>query len=123
MIPLKAWIVWQLRKISYRWPGRYAIMKASQVAPNTFTCAGCKKAYKKLKGKRIISVDHIIPVKDPSRPGDFQRDIETCLCGVCDFLRKMFCDPSGLQMLCKICHDKKTKKETKQRVAKRKELK
>lgn len=112
MAPFQTWLVWQLRKISYRWPPRYGALKAAKVAPNTYTCAHCKKPYKKQGRKRIISVDHIIPVKDPSKPGAFQTDLLSCACGVCDFLRKMFCDVLGLQVLCKECHDKKTSSET-----------
>ena len=111
MVPLKTWLVWVLRKASYRWPSRYQALKDAKVGPNTFKCASCHKDYKKQGKKRIITVDHIIPCKDPKRPNAFQDDLENCKCGVCDFLRKMFCLPSGLQVLCKECHDKKTESE------------
>lgn len=111
MIPFKTWIVWQLRKISYRWWGRYQALKAAKVGKNLYKCAICKKDYKKEGRKRTITLDHIIPCKDPSKPNAFQDALDTCMCGVCDYLRKMFCDPSGLQVLCKKCHDTKTESE------------
>lgn len=77
--------------------------------PNTFRCASCQGEYK--KEGRAITVDHIIPCKDPAKPQAFQEALDTCQCGVCDYLRKMFCKPEGLQVLCKECHDKKTGKE------------
>lgn len=121
--PFQTWIVWQLRKISYRWPPRYQALKATKVGPNTYKCASCHKDYKKQGRKRVISVDHIIPVKDPTKPGAFQDDLLTCVCGVCDFLRKMFCDVLGLQVLCKECHDAKTNDEKGIRVEARRQKK
>ncbi len=111
MLSLATWIVWQLRKASYRWPARYGVWKAAKVAPNTFKCAKCGKDYKKENGKRNLTLDHIIPCKDPTRPQAFQEDILNCQCGVCDYIRKMFCTEDGMQILCKTCHPKKTKKE------------
>ncbi len=111
MVPLSTWLVWVLRKASYRWPARYKALKLAQVGPNTFKCAKCLKDYKKVGKQRIISVDHIIPVKDPSKPQAFQEALVACQCGVCDYIRKMFCTPEELQILCKDCHDQKTTKE------------
>ncbi len=111
MIPLATWIVWMLRKASYRWPSRYKALKAAQVGPATFRCAKCGKDYKKVGKQRIITVDHIIPCKDPARPQAFQEDLANCQCGVCDYIRKMFCGPEGLQILCQACHKPKTDKE------------
>ena len=115
MIAFPTWIVWQLRKASYRWPARYQALKAAKVAPNTYRCAKCGKDYKKEGKKRIITVDHIVPCKDPSKPQAFQEALVSCACGVCDYLRKMFCTVAGLQVLCKACHTPKTKKEMKVR--------
>lgn len=123
MIPFPTWLVWNLRKISYRWPARYQALKLAKVAPNTYKCAECKQDYKKQGKKRIISVDHINPVKDPSKPQAFQEALATCMCGVCDYIRRMFCDVLGLQVLCKECHDKKTKGEMKVRKTARKKKK
>lgn len=113
MIPFQTWIVWQLRKISYRWPARYQAMKLAKVdgEPNTYLCNACKTKHKKVGKQRTISLDHIVPCKDPSRPQAFQEDLAACVCGVCDYLRKMFCDVKGYQVLCKKCHDIKTDKE------------
>ena len=115
MIPFSTWVVWILRKASYRWPSRYQALKAAKTGPNTFRCAKCKTEHKKEGKKRTITVDHIIPVKDPARPQAFQEALTSCSCGVCDYIRKMFCGPEGLQVLCKNCHDEKTGKEMKER--------
>jgi hypothetical protein len=122
MIAFQTWIVWQLRKISYRWYARYQCLKAAKVQgkPNTYVCNLCKNEYKKEGKKRTITIDHIIPCKDPSKPQAFQEALDTCQCGVCDYLRKMFCGPDGLQVLCKDCHDKKTGKEMTKRKKARK---
>lgn len=111
MVAFQTWLVWQLRKISYRWPARYKVLRAAKVGVNTYKCAECNKAYKKVGRKRIISIDHILPVKDPAKPNAFQDALASCPCGVCDYLRRMFCDEAGLQVLCKACHDAKTKGE------------
>lgn len=113
MVAFQTWIVWQLRKISYRWYARYQALKLAKVLgkPNTYKCASCQKDYKKEPRKRTITVDHIQPVKDPSKPNAFQDALISCTCGVCEYLRRMFCPVEGLQVLCKDCHDKKTKKE------------
>ena len=112
MIPFNTWITWQLRKISYRWHTRYKALKAAKVGPNTYKCAGCLKDYKKEGRKRTISLDHIVPVKDPKRPNEFQEALATCQCGVCSVIRRMFPDTAaGWQVLCKKCHDAKTTKE------------
>lgn len=126
MISFSTWLVWVLRKASYRWHTRYKAMRAAKVdgQPNTYKCATCKKDYKKIGRKRTITLDHIVPVKDPNKPNAFQDDLATCQCGVCGTVRRMFpATPEGWQVLCKKCHDKKTKGETKVRVKARKQKK
>lgn len=114
VMSISTWVTWMVRKASYRWPPRNEAVRDAKVAPNTFRCAGCNKHVKKQKiGRRSsISADHIIPIKDPTKPGAFQDALLSCACGVCDFLRKMFCDKTGFQMLCMECHDEKTFIET-----------
>jgi len=120
VIPFQTWIVWQLRKISYRWWARYQALKAAKVGKNLYKCALCLQAYKKEPRKRTITVDHILPVKDPAKPQAFQDDLANCQCAVCTYLRRMFCTPEGLQVLCKKCHDEKTAKERGERAETRK---
>lgn len=126
MITLKQWLVWQLRKASYRWPSRYQAMKLAKVGPNTYKCAQCGGSYAR-KGqtgtRKSISLDHIQPVVDPTKPNAFESALSSCACGVCEYIRRMFCGPDGLQVLCKSCHDTKTKGEMTQRKESRRALK
>ena len=124
MIPFSQWLTWVLRKASYRWPTRYKALNKAKVGKNLYRCAICQKDYKKEGRKRTITLDHVVPVKDPTRPNAFQDDLANCQCGVCSTLRRMFPETvEGWQVLCKACHDKKTKKETKVRVSARKKIK
>lgn len=66
-----------------------------------YKCNACKKDFP-LTG---IQVDHINPVVDPAM-------------GFVDwntYISRMFCDEGNLQVLCRPCHSKKSKKETKRR--------
>lgn len=68
-----------------------------------FKCATCKK----YKDRKSVAVDHIDPVVDP-KTGVFGAD------GQVDYnkyIARLFCDQSGLQVLCNECHKVKTKEE------------
>lgn len=111
---LKAWLVWQLRKASYRYPSRYQALKAAKVGPNTYKCAKCGGSYARKGGtgtRKSVSLDHIIPVVDPTKPNAMDEALASCVCGVCEYVRRLFCSPEGLQVLCKSCHDTKTQGE------------
>lgn len=66
-----------------------------------FKCNKCGK----WERRKNVSVDHIIPVI-PTNSVFTTWD---------DFINRLFCDISNLQILCKSCHDEKTKKERDQR--------
>jgi hypothetical protein len=113
-IPFDRWLIWVLRRASYKWPARYGVLRDAKVGKNTFQCAGCKKHVVrsgKKGGLKSISLDHITPVVDPTKPNAFNDDLKTCQCGVCEYIRRLFCDSKGLQVLCKACHDDKTADE------------
>lgn len=113
-LSLKQWLVWQLRKASYRWPYRYEAMKLAKTGKNTYKCAICGGNYERKGGtgtRKSISLDHIKPCVDPSKPNAFEADLETCICGVCEYIRRMFPPATGFQVLCKLCHDTKTGSE------------
>jgi 5-methylcytosine-specific restriction endonuclease McrA len=57
----------------------------------------CKKCKKWWKGKEI-AVDHIKPAGSLKGYGDLP-----------GFVERLFCEADNLQVLCKDCHDKKTK--------------
>lgn len=78
-----------------------------------FECAKCGNLFSDKVGAREIAVDHKIPVVDSERGWtDYN-----------DFINRLYCDITNLQVLCKNCHDEKTKVETKNRVNARKKLK
>lgn len=110
---LKTWVVWTLRKASYRWPPRNAALrdaaatkaayakgpgeKVSKLVRNFYSCRGCKKVF----SRKGVSIDHIKPVIDPKHGWQ----------GFDVYVTRMFCAVGGFQILCKLCHDAKTKTE------------
>jgi 5-methylcytosine-specific restriction endonuclease McrA len=64
-----------------------------------------KYEYKFNKFKRFyqgkeVSVDHIVPVGGLNKPEDLPK-----------FVENLFCHEDNLQVLCKVCHDKKTQED------------
>lgn len=81
-------------------------MKAAWIRRGVYRCNGCKKNVPVTvinpKGKRVrnISVDHIKPVV-PAKGFTTWDSV----------VSRMFCELSNLQILCKDCHNNKTKNE------------
>ena len=114
---LKTWVVWSLRKASYRWPPRNAALRASactkeqyakapgekvsKLVRNFYRCKGCALVF----SRKGVSIDHIKPVIDPKK--GFQ--------GFDVYIPRMFVPVAGFQILCDKCHDAKTKRETRTR--------
>jgi len=103
----KSFIVSVLRGGSRRWPPKYETLNEAKTEKKVnqstgriaqhFTCKGCGKDYP----AKMVNVDHIEPIVDPVQ-------------GFVDwntFVERLFCDKDNLQVLCKTCHDLKTKKE------------
>lgn len=91
-----------LRQKSMRWPPKYDVMNAAK-RPHKgkdkrrkfdYQCNGCKKW---CKGSEV-SVDHIQECGSLKDFDDLPRFVET-----------LFCEADNLQVLCKTCHDKKSK--------------
>ena len=61
-----------------------------------YQCANCKQKYPRKK----VEVDHI-------EPAGSLLDYEH----LPDFVRRLFCEPDGMQVLCIPCHREKTKRE------------
>ncbi len=106
-----------LRAGMRRWGPKHTVRKAAWVKRGVYRCAGYKKRWHhapasiKPKDKRVnnIFVDHIDPVISP-HVGFVSWDV---------VIARMFCEVDNLQVLCKDCHDHKTKDEkeiTKNRV-------
>lgn len=107
---LRKFIIASVRRASYRWMPRYQAKKNAWIARGQYKCASCEKIY----GPKEISLDHIHPVVDPHK-------------GFIDwnnYIERLFCDVDGYQVLCKMCHSVKSKRENEiRRLAKKKESK
>lgn len=96
-----------LRSASVKWPPKYQSLNDSYVGQKInsktgrlakhYKCASCKEEFP----SKDVQVDHITPVVDPNL-GFTSWD---------EIIDRMFCEKENLQVLCKICHDNKTKQE------------
>jgi 5-methylcytosine-specific restriction endonuclease McrA len=104
----RSFVTSALRKSSSRWGPKFAAKRAArhpEKLPHPDTgrlvyhskCAGCSS----LVPETTSAVDHIVPVIDP-HVGFVSWD---------DFIERLHCEQEGFQVLCKPCHDEKTKKE------------
>jgi hypothetical protein len=118
----KGKIINSLRRLSYSYPPRNQAKTRQKVAPATFECEHCQtwvyegsKTLDKLdlsppklliKGK--ICHDHTEPIIPVSgfQNGDWDWN---------EYIENMFCSEGDFSIICKACHDKKTKEENKQR--------
>ena len=100
-----------LRTLSRKYPQRYEALKLAMVGrkldpatgklSNRYKCADCSELFK-LNG---VEVDHIDPVVS----------IEGNAYDWNIYIKRLFCDADGYQILCKECHAIKTKNERTQR--------
>jgi len=124
-LDLKTWLIWTLRKASYRWPPRQAALRNASVSraeyekrpgeeitkriKNFYRCATCKKVF----SRKGVSIDHLEPVVNPKK-GWQGWDV---------YISRMFCSVKGFQVICSKDHDAKTKRENEVRKKVRKEKK
>jgi len=104
---LRAFITSTLRGGFRRYPPKYETLKEAlwgkKLNPKTgrqslhYTCKECKHEFP----AKEVNVDHVLPVVDPET-GFENWDV---------FVKRLFCGKDNLQVLCKPCHDKKTKLE------------
>jgi 5-methylcytosine-specific restriction endonuclease McrA len=94
---LQSWLVQRLRRISYAWPDRQKAYQNARVERGRYKCAICDNIF----GPKEVQLDHIVPVIDPHQ-GFTDWD---------DYIKRMFVDVSGFQVLCKGCHAIKTHQE------------
>ena len=105
----RSFIVSTLRAGNRRWPPRYETLndaktdkrinkKTGRLAQH-YLCECCGLEFP----AKDVQVDHILPVVDPAK-GFISWDV---------YIERMFCDKDNLQVLCKTCHDAKTKIERK----------
>ena len=91
---LKRFLVSILRRATYRWPERNAALSAARIERGLYKCAMCQGSFKKDE----VDIDHSLPVVNISN-GFTNWD---------DYIKGMFPDADGFQILCKSCHDVKT---------------
>lgn len=97
-----------LRAKSNRWPVKYDCLNAAKrpyKGPNKrqkfeFLCNFCKDWFP----QKLVSVDHIFPIGSLRCADDLSR-----------FVTLLFCEMDNLQVLCKECHDEKTRRDRLQR--------
>lgn len=93
----RSFIISALRRASCRWAPKYSARKDARVARNSYRCAACSA----LVGNKDAKVDHIRPVVDTAK-GFTTWD---------EYIARMFVEKEGYQLLCRTCHDAKTKHE------------
>lgn len=89
-----------LRRLSYRWPGRYNAANASKIGRNEYVCESCGI----VTGRKNIQLDHKIPVVLTTGWDNFD-----------GFVERLFCTEEGYSTLCKECHQEKSLKENEER--------
>ena len=95
-----------LRRLSTRYPVKYAVRLANRRTVKgkrhkfEYQCAECNK----WKKDKDVDVDHIIPAGSLRKYDDLP-----------GFVERLFCEADGMQILCKICHKKKTELERSKR--------
>lgn len=95
------WMINGLRRLSYRWPGRYDAKKDARVMRNCYKCAKCKQLFT----NKEVQLDHIRPVI-PTGRGFTTWDT---------YIKRLFVDKEGYQVMCKPCHKDKTTRENARR--------
>lgn len=91
------WVKGKLRQASIRYPARNEALRLARKQPGKYECAGCVMLFPIKK----VHVDHIYPVID----------IKNGWTDWNDFITRLFCDVSGFQILCTVCHAAKTSQE------------
>jgi len=106
---IESWLRIKLRRISLQWPARTEALRKSRIERGIYQCSTCKGKFK----ANQVHVDHIEAVIPMS--GYFTNWDE--------YIKRLFVDVSGLQILCQQCHSNKTELENSMRKFYRKKRK
>lgn len=107
-------LVAAIRKV-WRWsPERRDVLKRAKIDKDSWKCEKCNTVFgiadyvtKKGRKRRRMAgaVDHVIPIgKQPTKWSEYPK-----------YLVRTFCALTNLQVLCKACHDFKSKGERQKR--------
>ena len=104
-----SFIVSVLRSGTRRWPPKYETLNAAKTTRKInkktgrlaqhYRCALCEEEFPATG----VQVDHKVPVVDPVKGF---KNWDT-------FIKRLFCEATNLQVVCKPCHKAKTKAENK----------
>ena len=113
----KSFIKNQLRGATRKWAPIGDCLSAARSKRGFYKCAGCKEDVPttvKVGARRTknVFVDHI----DPIVPVTGWVSWDSCI-------ERMFCEAPNLQLLCKDCHDVKSKEEAAERAVHRRKAK
>lgn len=86
----------QIRRVSFFWPPRNQVKQEAKVSRGYYRCAKCGDVFH----YKQIQIDHIEPVIAVTGWVDYNT-----------YVARLFCGVDGMQVLCRGCHAKKTKKE------------
>ena len=108
-----------LRKLTHSWKPKQEVRAEAKRAPATFECAECN--YWCYEGSSKANLDKLIqdnpeaPIKQSKTKDDHIDPIVSVETGFVDwntYIDRMFCPKENWQVLCKECHDIKTKEES-----------
>lgn len=97
---MKAFIKGGLRALTRKWGPIHQTRKDARLDRGVYKCAGYKRYSHQIRNKDGIAVDHIDPIIPLGGFVSWDNVVE-----------RMFVEKDKLQLLCKECHDKKTKEE------------
>jgi len=105
----KSFIKNQLRGATRKWAPIGDCLRNARVERGLYMCEGCKKhvpttVKNGARRTKNVLVDHIEPIVPVTGWVSWDSCIE-----------RMFCEEDNLQLLCKACHDSKSKEETGER--------
>jgi 5-methylcytosine-specific restriction endonuclease McrA len=90
-----------LRMASNRWPPKYKARAKAKIRYGVYRCAGYGGIEPHECRAKEAKVDHIEPAVDPAI-GFTTYD---------EFIKRLFVEEDGLQVLCDTCHNKKSNQE------------
>lgn len=110
----RSFVISALRGAFRRFPNKFLVLKNAATGKKInkatgkeamhYKCKKCRKQYT----QKDVQVDHVSPIVDPL-VGFTTWD---------DYIERLYCDTTNLQVLCKTCHTAKSKDERARRTKK-----